>query len=126
MVDDRFRLSARGYVPSRGSAELFEILGTHTAELMETIDFNLRRGPHELPLLQQKVVYDNVPVEHVDAFLRFSRRMGESLIKELDFWLAEHDRDRRSDLSETGRARLGLAVFQIREILETPNDGEKK
>lgn len=117
-VEGKYRLTARAYLPSAGTAELFEMLGTDTTHLIDTIDFNTNRTDDQPSLFQQKVIYDNVPVEYADAFRKLSRRMGERLVEEMDRWLADHDRDRSPDVLGTGRAKLGLMLFQIQEILE--------
>ena len=121
-VDGRYRLVSRVYVPQKGTAQLMEIFGTDTSELMDTIDFNLTKSPDEPSLLQQKVLYDNVPVEYVDAYLHLSRRMGQRIIEDLDRWLADHDRDRNPNILGSGKARVGFMTFQIREILEDLDD----
>ena len=123
----KYRLLARTYVPAKGTKELLEILGSDTAELMDTIDHNAMLGDDEAPLLQMKVSYDNVPVEYVDAFQILSGRMGRRLIEDLDHWLADHDRDRNPDVLGSGKARLGLMVFQLQEIeQEGEGDGDEQ
>lgn len=122
LVDDRYRLVARGYRPRAGAPELFEILGTDSAELMETIDHNITRSEDDAPLFQAKVVYDNVPVEYIEVFRQLSGRMAQRLLEELDRWLADHDRDNNPETLGTGKARLGLGVFQIARADQSQED----
>jgi hypothetical protein len=39
--------------------------------------------------------------------------------------LAEHDRDNNADAKGTGRARVGLAIYQLEEIIE-PGDADEQ
>lgn len=110
------RLRARSYTPETGSKELFEIFGTDTGELMDTITHNLLRAPGSHRLYQQKVLYDDVPVEYLDAFRKLSGRMSQHLLEEMDRWLADHDRESNPKVLGTGKARVGLMIFQIQNI----------
>ena len=46
-VDDRLRMTRRGYVPASDPGRLIDILGIHTAELVETIDRNMQTDDEE-------------------------------------------------------------------------------
>ena len=124
VVDNKYRLTSRSYTPSSGSPELLEIYGTDSAELMDTIAHNLMRSPEDHRLYQQKVSYDNVPIEYLEAFRKLSGRMSQRLLEELDHWLAEHDRDHNPDVLGSGSARIGLMIFQFQDIkaVEDEND----
>lgn len=119
---DEYRLVARGFKPAPGSDELLELLGTDTAELLDTIDYNMTRQADEPFRLQFKVAYNNVPEEYADTFRKLSGRMTQHLIGELDRWLADHDRDHTPDILGHGRVRLGLSIFQIQEKGEDTDD----
>jgi hypothetical protein len=116
--DGKLRLRARSYTPEAGSQELLEIFGTDSAEVMDTILHNMLPAPGEPPLYQQKVMYDDVPVEYLSAFRKLSGRMAQHLLEELDRWLADHDRGTNPKVLGTGKARVGLMVSQIQEVLE--------
>jgi hypothetical protein len=111
-VDGKLRMTARGYVPSNDPDELLGILGTDAAELIETIDHNIREIP-DRRIYQSKVKYDNVPAEHVAEFLNYSGRRTQQLLEELDRWLAARDRGRRRAGRNQRRVALGLGAFQI-------------
>ena len=70
---------------------------------------------------QRKVMYDAIPVEYIAPFKRLCARLGQSLLEQLDTWLAEHDIEDNPDIEGTGRTRLGLGIYLLEEILE---DGE--
>jgi len=114
------RLTARGYVTSGSEMEKFQILGTDTRDLIQTIDHNLIHPPNEA-LFQRKVMYDNVPLQHVEGFKRLAARLGQSVLEQLDAWLAARDKDANPQVAGNGRARLGMGIYQLKEIL---NDQE--
>lgn len=116
-VDGKLRLTTRGYQPVTGSAEQIDILGEDTADLITTIDRNIS-GEGKPIIFQQKVMYDNVPVEYLPVFTTLSNRLAQRLLEDLDIWLASHDRESGSELLGTGRARVGLGIYQIEEVLE--------
>lgn len=118
-----YRLTSRGYVPAVGDEEKLQVLGTDTRDLIETIDHNLTHPP-EQARFQRKVLYDNVPEEHVEAFERLAARLGQHVLEQLDEWLAAHDRDHASGIAGGGRVRLGLGIYEICETLGAPRDGE--
>ncbi|HHB13299.1 MAG TPA: hypothetical protein ENK62_08885 [Chromatiales bacterium] len=112
-----FRLTARGYVPMAGDEEKLQVLGTDTRDLIETIDHNITRPPAQARF-QRKVLYDNVPVEHVREFERLAARLGQNVLEQLDEWLARHDRDSTPGVQGTGRVRLGLGIYEIQAPAE--------
>jgi hypothetical protein len=122
-VDGKLRLTARGYQPVTGSIEQIDILGEDTADLITTIDRNIS-GLGDPMLYQQKVMYDDVPVEYLPVFTTLSNRLAQRLLEDLDLWLASHDRDSGSQLLGSGRARVGLGIYQIEEILDVGENGE--
>jgi hypothetical protein len=69
-------------------------------------------------LYQQKVLYDSVPVEYLSVFKTLSGRLAQRLLEDLDIWLASHDRDSGNEVLGTGRARVGLGIYQIEEVIE--------
>jgi hypothetical protein len=119
-VDGKLRLTTRGYQPMTGSVEQIQILGEDTAELITTIDRNLH-WPASDQIFQQKVMYNNVPVEYLGVFAKLSNRLARRLLEDLDLWLSSHDRDAGSELLGSGRAKVGMGIYQIEEVLE-PGD----
>lgn len=111
------QLNSRGYVPEGGLDEYLEILGADTEELMTTILFNMQ-SQSDYKLYQRKSVFRNVPTEYLAAFRSLSARMSNHLLEELDRWLADHDRDINPNILGTGRAKIGIGVYQIESIIE--------
>jgi hypothetical protein len=117
-VDGRFRMTARGYVPAEDPESIIGILGTDTAELVETIDHNMQ-AQAETRLFQLKVLSDNVPEKYLEEFNAYSRRLARGVLEELNRWLAE--RDMKRDWSgEDDRVVLGLGIYQINRPAERP------
>ncbi len=122
-VDGKLRMTARGYVPGGDPERIVDILGLDTAELMETIDHNLQAGEDDQRLFQRKVLSDNVPVEYLDEFNAFSRRLARPVIDELSRWLAERDKGR--DWSgDDERVEVGLGIYQINRVARGRDDAE--
>lgn len=117
-VEGKLRMTTRGYVPSSDPESVVDILGMDTAELMETIDHNMRAAADD-KLFQLKVLSDNVPVKYVAEFNAYSRRLARPVLEELNRWLAE--RDLKRDWSGTDeRAVVGLGVYQINRAAQRP------
>ncbi len=111
-VGGKLRMTKRGYVPAADPERIIDILGLDTAELIETIDHNLQATEDDERLFQLKVLSDNVPVEYLDEFNAYSRRLSRPLLEELSRWLAE--RDRGQDWSgDDERVEVGLGIYQI-------------
>lgn len=115
-ADGRLAAVARAYVPQRGEAEKLDILGTDVAGLIDTIDHNLQHGATD-PRFQRKVSYRSIAADHLPAFRELSATHAQSLLEELDRWLAEHD-DVGPDDTEVARAQVGLGIYYMEERLD--------
>jgi hypothetical protein len=115
-ADGRLAPVTRAYVPQRGEAEKLDILGTDVAGLIDTIDHNLQHGTTD-PRFQRKVSYRSIAVAHLPAFRELSATHAQSLLEELDRWLAEHD-DAGPDDSDVPQAQVGLGIYYMEERLE--------
>ena len=115
-ADGRLTPVARAYVPQRGEAEKLGILGTDVAGLIDTIDHNLQHGTTD-PRFQRKVSYRSIEVTHLPAFRELSSKHAQSLLEELDRWLAEHD-DVGPDVPGVPRAKVGLGIYYMEERLK--------
>ncbi len=110
-VGGLLRMTKRGYSPAKDEGAKLDILGVDTSEFIETIDHNVLDDGSE-PLLQYKVLADNLPAEHLKAFEEYSRRVSHHAIDEVRRWLIEHDAG-----SETSADKpsfyAGVGVYQI-------------
>jgi hypothetical protein len=131
MLDELLRVSAvkqlkdgwicllsRGYIPQKGPVEKLHVLGTDTADLIATIDYNVYQKPSK-PRFQRKVMYDNVPVEAAKEFQVLAAAHGQELLETLDRWLSHRDRDVNPSSKGTGRVRVGLGIFQFEEDVDS-------
>lgn len=116
-TEGRLRMTSRGYVPGSDPEQIIDILGVDTAEMMETIDHNLLH-PKDERLVQLKVLSDNVPAEHLEAFNRYSARLSRNVLEELNRWLSERDQGRDWSGSDE-RVVLGLGIYQINRVART-------
>ena len=112
-------MTQRGYVPKDNPSVLIDMLGADSAELIETIDHNLQNTQE--PLLQAKVLAENLPEEQLTEFIRYSKRLSRNLLQDLNHWLS--DRDKGDDFSgETRRFEAGLGLYHIvKETNHEPN-----
>ena len=110
----RVRLMERAYLPKADAAMKLHILGTDTGYLIDTIGHNLRPGDSE-PLLQRKVLYDNLPDEALLALRRRASKMGQAFLEKLDKIFSGYDRDVNSDAGGRGRNTAGVGVYYFEE-----------
>lgn len=117
LVDGHVVLQRAAYVPSQDLNARIGILGTDVAELVSTIDYNLDPS-HTTTRFQLKVAYDNLPKEILPAFHHLASQEGFRLLRELDAFLREHDRDCNPQSHGTGRMRAGVGIYYFEEELE--------
>ncbi|MFT7651334.1 MAG: hypothetical protein ACI9ON_000885 [Limisphaerales bacterium] len=109
-VEGRLRMTQRGYVPSEDADALMDILGADTAELIETIDHNIQTDDERL--LQAKVLAENLPAEHLQEFIRYSKQIARNTLQDLTHWLVQ--RDQGTDYSgQEARYEVGLGLYHI-------------
>ncbi len=104
------KLLNRAYVPSNDEHAILQIIGNDTADLIETITFNLDQ-PIENRRFQRRVAYLHIPVRHAGPFQDYAATESQKLLEKLDRWLARRDTDHPS-LGTPG-VRLGLGIYQI-------------
>ena len=114
LADGRIRLLARAYVPAAGEVEKLGILGTDVADLIATIDWNLRCPPADA-YFQRKVQYDNLPSEVMPELHTLTRERAQALIEQLDHWMAARDRDVTPTVQGTGRKRAMVGIYYFEE-----------
>lgn len=114
LPDGRARLTARSYLPAKDDAAKIEILGTDVGHLLETIYHNLEHSGREARY-QRKVLYDDVPAEHIEAFKRLAAEQCQALLESFDRELARVDRSANPKVSGTGRNVVGVGMFYFEE-----------
>lgn len=112
--EGRAVLHNRAYIPTRGEADKLGILGTDVADLVATIDHNLREPP-DRSRLQLKVAYDNLPREPLAKFKQNASQASLELLERFDKELSSIDRDVNAASQGTGRMRAGVGIYYFEE-----------
>ena len=118
--DQRLELMARAYVPTRDDAEKLAILGGDVADLITTIDHNIRHGATG-PRFQRKVMYRNFPASQLPAFRKLSAAHSQALLEKFDHWLSEHAEADNADAQVAAQEaspppmRLGVGIYYFEE-----------
>lgn len=124
----KVKLLTHAYVPHDDIEEKLGILGTDVADLIHTIDRNLRGDPRG-PFFQRKVAYDNLPTEAAVRFKNLCVAKNQELLEEFDRFLSSHDRDLTPDIDGDGRWRVGVGIYYFDENLgepQKPDDSKEK
>lgn len=104
------RLKTRAYIPQTDELDIMQILGTDTADLIETIHYNIVNEESDRRF-QRKVSYVHIPEEQVDNFKLYAASESQALLEKLDRWLAK--RDTEAQTLGTPGSRLGLGIYVI-------------
>ncbi len=109
---DKVRLMKRAYVPAGDSIEKIRILGSDSAELVRTIDHNLATDDPDDLRFQRKVAYINVTTPATRKFKHLASRKAETLLDELNNWLAEHGDDDPVEQDQRKSVSVGIYYFE--------------
>ena len=112
---DRVRLLKSYYEPISGKQEeeKLNILGIATADLLETIAYNIRRTP-EQPSFYQQEIYERIPLEQVSAVREVIRKHCDQFAVKTDrliYTQLELDPQRQERTSDR-RAGVGVYYFE--------------
>lgn len=108
--DDRVRLKVLAYVPEGDGEMKLHILGTDVGALIDTIAHNLLADQGQA-YLQRKVSYDNLPQDVLAKIRESSKAKAQTLLDDLDGYLARHDRDTNPAIKGTGRHTAGIGIY---------------
>ncbi len=108
------RLVQRAYVPSGSEEAKINILGSDVADLIQTIEHNLA-ATAEQAFFQRKVSYDHLPAEVLPEFQRLAGQHAQSLLEELNDWLATRDREGSPLQPGEQRKRAGLEIHYFED-----------
>ncbi len=87
---NRVRLLSHAYLPSDDAEEKLAILGSDTAELIETIDFNLTAAQQDLRF-QRKASNPKVAPGAIPEIKQYMRLKGQAFLEEVDLYLSQHE-----------------------------------
>ncbi len=117
-AEGKLALKSEGYVSS-DMVEGIHILGTDTADLIDTIHHNLS-VEQSVKRYQRKVSYRSIPQEFVKPFKVYASTASQRLLEELDRWLAERDVDPAGEDEQS--TRLGLGIYHIESLCSDDDD----
>lgn len=109
---DGVKLIKRAYVPAGDSIEKIRILGSDSAELINTIGHNLAVEDPEDLRFQRKVAYINVTTPATRKFRQLSSRKAAALLDELNTWLSNHGDDDAEENDQRKSISLGIYYFE--------------
>lgn len=121
---DRIVLRVDAYVPTRGVAEMLDILGRDGAELIRTMVHNVSNPRRAF--LQRKTSYDNIGAESIPSLLGALRRQGIDAVLSADAMLARTDRDRNPSARGGRRTRVSFGVYCFSEPVATDASRTRK
>lgn len=103
-------LVSSGYV-STDIIEGIHILGTDSADLIDTIHNNLlsETTPRRF---QRKVSYIGIPQEYAEPFRQYAADASQNLLEELDRWLDARDVAGEGDENDNG-VRIGVGIYHF-------------
>lgn len=88
--DNKAQLVKHAYVPGNDSAEVINILGTDTNELITTIDHNLTAREND-KRYQRKVSTAVLHKDAVEKFKKLSNKQAQALLENLDAWISQNE-----------------------------------
>jgi len=118
---ESIKLTNTAFIPQESDLDTLQILGTDTADLIDTIQYNMDK-PAEQRRFQRKVGYLHIPEQNVEEFRVYASKESQKLLEKLDGWLSKRDTE---DIAE-GKpgSRIGLGIFQFSQSRATPGSVE--
>lgn len=117
VTNGKVTLIKQAYVPGNDSGEIIRILGTDTNELINTIDFNISAADSQ-KRYQRKVSTATLNKKSIDEFKLLANKKSQTLLEELDAWLAQHEVEPDDENSQY--VSLGIYYY------EQTNSGDTK
>lgn len=114
LTKDTVKLLVPAYVPHNSDDELIGIFGDSVADLISTLDFNLKSEP-STRRLQLSVVHDNLPNEVLSNLELVSRDKSLVFLKDINEFFETQDRDANPNVKGSGRNRAGIGLYYFQE-----------
>ncbi len=109
--NDMVCLIRPAYLPGSGSSEVARILGTDTAELLETISHNMIANDSN-KRFQRKVSTLKLDKGANLEFQKIAAQHSQTLLEELDTWLLEHETE---NSEECQYVSVGVYYYEHKE-----------
>ncbi len=110
LEDGGLQLLTRAYIPDGDDAEKIAILGTDVADLIATIDHNLRADKQHA-YFQRKVCYNNLPEEVMEELRAVIVSKAQAALEEMNAEMNPCDRDSNPKQRGSGQVRAGLGIY---------------
>ena len=107
--DEQITLVKQAYIPMSTPVDLLNILGTDTAELIETIGHNIESEPAERRF-QRKVSTALVHKDSLAKFREMSDERSQKLLEEYDAWLSRHE---VNELDRDQAAYVAVGIYYV-------------
>lgn len=107
------KLNHYGYLPESNSAEMIDVLSTHTADLLSTGNFNLSRDRREPAHFQRQVSYIDIPESVALEFQECYHEKLTTLIVEANLWLASQKNKLDNNQGEP-TFRVGVGAYLVK------------
>ncbi len=109
VTDNKVQLIKHAYVPGKDSAEVINILGADTNELINTIDHNLTAQESD-KRYQRKVSTAVLNKDAVEEFKKLSNNQAQALLENLDAWISQNEVDPDDDNAQY--VSLGIYYYE--------------
>ncbi|NRB38011.1 MAG: hypothetical protein HRU20_06025 [Pseudomonadales bacterium] len=109
--DKSIELISDAYIPHHSDEKLLQILGISTADLLNTLDFNLNKPEDKDSRLQLVVDYKDIPSSKISDFKNYSEKEVFILLTQFNQWLSDNGADESSE-EELHRVGFGLYYFE--------------
>ncbi len=104
------RLETAAYLNS-SATDGIHILGTDTAELIDTITNNIVQATSDAKRFQRKVSYTNIPLEKSADFYQYAETESQNLLEKLDRWLNKASAARK----DKDNCKVSVGVYHFSE-----------
>lgn len=113
-------LVSEAYIPTQTPLEKLEIFGTDGAELLDTIEHNIRPETR-MRRFQRKVSNSNVSSKALDRFRHITETESMALLERFDAWLADNE----ANAPEESSAYVAVGIYFYEKQSEDVDDLSK-
>lgn len=114
---ETLRLLVPAYIPHNSDEDLIQIFGNSVADLIATLDYNLKSDP-DARRLQISVVYNNLPDEVLSNLELVSRDKSLEFLQHINEFFETQDRDSNPNVKGSGRNRAGIGLYFFQEKMD--------
>jgi len=121
--DKTVELLVPAYVPHKSDEDMIRIFGDSAADLIATLDHNLKSEP-DVRRLQLSVVHNNLPDDVLSDVELISRDKSLVFLQDVNRFFETQDRDSNPNVQGRGRNRAGIGLYFFCEKMDENNDEE--